>query len=72
MNVRKYCRISAIVFSVVATAHFFRILNGWPMGIGDLSVPIIVSWFGLIGPGILAVWGHREARWNNSAGSAER
>lgn len=42
------------------------------MGIGDLSVPIIVSWFGLIGPGILAVWGHREARWNNSAGSAER
>ena len=72
MNLRKYCRISATVFSIVALAHLSRILNGWPMSVADLSIPIIVSWFGMIGPGVLAIWGFREARRQNFSTASDR
>jgi hypothetical protein len=62
MNHRTYCGVSATLFTVVALAHLTRLINGWSIEIDTLTVPMLASWFGLIGPGVLAVWGFREVR----------
>jgi hypothetical protein len=42
---------------VVALFHLVRIYMGWPVMIGDWSVPMWVSWIGLVVPGGLALFG---------------
>lgn len=61
MRTSGYCAISAMLFSIVALAHFTRILNGWPVSVGSMDIPMALSWFGVIGPGTLAVLGFRAA-----------
>ena len=61
MNHKNYCRISAALFTLVALAHLSRLINGWPATVDDMTVPMLVSWIGLIVPGALAAWGFREA-----------
>ncbi len=61
MNHRKYCRVSATLFTVVALAHLTRLLNGWTFEIETVVIPMYVSVLGLLGPGALAFWGFREA-----------
>ena len=62
MNQKTYCGITATVFTIVALAHLTRVFNGWSVEIDTMTVPMLVSWLGFIGPGALAVWGFREAR----------
>ena len=62
MNTKSYCGISAMLFSVVALAHLTRLINGWMIQIDDMTIPMLVSWVGLAGPGFLAVWGFRSFR----------
>ncbi len=66
MKTSAYCAISATLFSVVALAHFTRILNGWPASVGSVDIPMALSWFGVIGPGTLAILGFRAAFGNRS------
>lgn len=61
MHHRKYCRVSATLFTVVALAHLTRLVNGWSFEIEAVVVPMYVSVLALLGPGALAVWGFREA-----------
>ncbi len=62
MNHRTYCAVSATLFTVVALVHLTRLINGWPVQIDALAVPMLMSWLGMIGTGALAVWGFREAQ----------
>jgi uncharacterized membrane protein len=59
MTPRTYSLITGIIFSLVALLHALRLLRGWHVVIGDLSLPIWVSWIGLAIAGYLAYQGFR-------------
>jgi len=61
MNHRPFCAVTATVFTLVTLLHLSRLVNGWPVTIDGVSIPMFISWFGAIGPGCLAVWGFRLA-----------
>ena len=62
MNTKSYCGVSAMLFSVVALVHMTRLISGWMIQVEDMAIPMLVSWIGMVGPGILAVWGFRSFR----------
>jgi hypothetical protein len=51
--------VAALVFGAVALAHAVRIARGLPVLIGEMPVPMWVSWVGFIVPAALCVWGLR-------------
>jgi hypothetical protein len=61
MDQRKFCIVAAAVFALVALVHLLRILMNWPIVIGTWSVPMWLSWIGLIVAGGLSVFGFRVA-----------
>jgi hypothetical protein len=52
-----YAAVSALIFAVVAIAHLVRLIKQWAVQIGPASVPMSVSWVGLIIAALLAIWG---------------
>jgi hypothetical protein len=58
---RTYSLIAGIIFSLVALLHALR-LRGWHVVIGDLSVPVWVSWLGLVIAGYLTYQGFQLSR----------
>ena len=62
MTPRTYSIIAGIIFSLVALLHALRLLRGWHVVIGDLSVPVWVSWLGLVIAGYLAYQGFQLSR----------
>jgi hypothetical protein len=55
-----YAAVSALIFAVVAIVHFIRILKGWVVHIGSYSVPMSLSWIGLVIAALLAIWGFMQ------------
>jgi len=45
---KKLLNIAGIVFLIVAVVHFLRLLTGWTLIVGDLAVPLWLSWFGVV------------------------
>jgi hypothetical protein len=43
-----YALVSALIFAVVAAAHLLRLVNRWAVQVGPYSVPMSVSWIGLV------------------------
>jgi hypothetical protein len=41
--------VTATLFLVVAIMHLLRIILGWQVEIGGLSIPFWVSWLGVCG-----------------------
>jgi hypothetical protein len=62
MTPRTYSLIAGIIFSLVALLHALRLLRGWHVVIGDLSLPVWVSWLGLVIAGYLGYQGFRLSR----------
>jgi len=52
-----YPTISALIFALVAIAHLVRLVKQWAVQIGSASIPMSVSWIGLIIAAVLAIWG---------------
>ena len=52
-----YALITALIFTLVAILHGWRIFKGWTVQIGPHSVSMTVSWVGLIVAALLAIWG---------------
>jgi hypothetical protein len=50
-----------VILAVVGLFHLVRIYMSWPVMIGDWSVPMWVSWIGLVVAGDLALFGLRLA-----------
>jgi hypothetical protein len=59
MGAKTFSLMAGVVFAVVAAFHLVRILEEWPVVIGDWSVPKSVSWVALIVAGGLALLGLR-------------
>ena len=53
-------RVTATLFLIVAIMHLLRIIFGWPVEIGGLSIPLWVSWLGVLVAGGLAYFGFRQ------------
>lgn len=62
MTARIFCLIATAVFLLVALGHAIRILFRWPVTIGNIVVPVWISWIGLIIAGYLAYQGFRSSR----------
>jgi hypothetical protein len=57
-----YMTLTAVVFLAVAIVHLLRIIFGWPVEIGGLSIPFWVSWLALLVAGALAYFGFTQRR----------
>ena len=62
MTQRTFSLITATLFSLIALLHALRILRGWHVTIGDIVVPIWVSWIGLAIAAYLAYEGFKLSR----------
>ena len=62
MSTRNFCMIAAVVFGIVAIFHAARIWMGWPAVIGSWSVPMWLSWIGLVLAAALSYFGFKSAR----------
>ncbi len=62
LNRNTYMMLTATIFLVVAIAHLLRIILGWQVEIGGLSIPFWVSWLGVLVPGALAYVGFTQRR----------
>jgi len=59
---KTYARVTAALFLVVGSVHLLRIILGWPVEIGALSIPFWVSWLALPVAGALAYFGFTQKR----------
>jgi hypothetical protein len=57
MKQRTFTTIASVIFGVVALFHVLRIFLGWPAVIGGWTVPMWVSWIGVIVAGGLSYFG---------------
>ena len=55
---RSYSALAATVFAIVAVLQFIRALNGWPIVIGSVDIPVGASWVAFLGALLLAVLGY--------------
>jgi hypothetical protein len=69
MSRKTYLLAAASIFSVVCVLHLARIVFGWSVVIGDWSVPMWLSWVGLIVAGALAYLGFSLAAQSSRKGS---
>ena len=54
--------VIATLFLVVAIMHLLRIILGWQVEIGGLSIPFWASWLTLPVAGVLAYFGFTQDR----------
>ena len=57
LNRKTYMTVTAALFLIVAIAHLLRIILGWQIEIGGLSIPFWVSWLAVLAAGALAYFG---------------
>ena len=62
MNRNTYLTVTATLFLVMAIAHLLRIIFGWPVEVGGLSIPFWASWLAVLVTGALAYFGFRQHR----------
>ena len=62
MTQRTFSLVTSILFFLVALLHALRLLQGWQVTIGNVVVPLWVSWIGLVIAVYLANQGFRLAR----------
>ena len=61
MTEKTFSTIAAAIFEVVAVLHLVRILMGWSIVIEGWTVPMWVSWVGLVIAGGLSYHGAKFA-----------
>ena len=59
---KPFSTIAAVVFALVALVHLLRLVYGWQVVFNGWTVPMWLSWFGLIVAGVLSALVWREAK----------
>jgi hypothetical protein len=62
MTADNFSRLAAVIFAVVALAHLVRAVSGWPITLGDISLPVWASWVAFIVAAMLAWLGLTASR----------
>ena len=61
MNQKTFTILASVIFALVALFHVLRIFLGWPAVIGGWTVPMWLSWIGLVVAGGLSYFGIKLA-----------
>ena len=61
MDQKKFLVMVGAIFALVALLHLLRIYMGWTVVIGDWTMPMWLSWIGLVVAGGLSYFGLRFA-----------
>ncbi len=61
MTEKPFATVAAVIFALVALLHLLRLVMGWPVIIDTWTVPMWVSWVGLVVAGGLSYYGARLA-----------
>jgi hypothetical protein len=64
---RTYLLVSGLIFGVVALAHVARVAYGAAVQVGSWSVPLELSWGGMVVAGALCVWAFTLSRGQRGA-----
>lgn len=59
---KPFSTIAAVIFALVALVHLLRLIYNWQVIFNGWSVPMWLSWLGLIVAGALSALVWREAR----------
>ena len=59
---RPFTTFAAIIFAIIALAHVYRLFTHFQIILGSHAIPMWMSYFGVLIPGILAVMLFRESR----------
>ena len=59
---RPFTTIAALIFALMALIHVYRLLTDFQIILGSHTIPMWVSYVGILVPGLLAVMLFREAR----------
>ena len=62
LDQKTYASVAAALFLVVAIMHLLRIIFGWEVQIGGLTIPFWVSWLALVIAGALAYLGFAQTQ----------
>ena len=62
MTARNFALLAAAIFTIVALAQLARVLAGWPVTIGTVSIPLWASWVACGVAALLAWLGFRASR----------
>ena len=62
MSEKTFAAIAAAIFGLVALMHLLRLVMGWSIVIEAWTVPMWLSWVGLVVAGALSYFGARFAR----------
>ena len=57
MSQKTFTIVASVIFGIVALFHLLRIFFGWPAIIGGWTVPMWISWIGLVVTGGLSYSG---------------
>lgn len=57
MQKQTYYAVVSIIFGIIAVGHAARLYYGWPAVIGEIDIPLWVSWFALVIAAYLAMRG---------------
>jgi hypothetical protein len=57
MSLKNFALLASVIFAIVALAHLLRLFTGWPIIIDNWTVPMWLSWIGLIVAGGLSYFG---------------
>jgi uncharacterized membrane protein YecN with MAPEG domain len=55
-----YVTVTALIFTLVAFAHVWRINKKWPVRIGPHAISMELSWAAAIVAALLAIWGFAQ------------
>jgi len=61
MTEKTFATIAGVIFALVALLHLLRLVMGWSIVIDSWTVPMWVSWVGLVVAGGLSYYGARLA-----------
>jgi len=61
MTEKTFATIAAVIFALVALLHLLRLVMGWSVVIDSWTVPMWVTWVGLVVAGGLTYYGTRLA-----------
>jgi hypothetical protein len=57
MRTKAYVTASATIFLIVSVVHLLRLMEGWPVSVGSLNVPMWVSVLAVLASAGAGVWG---------------
>lgn len=62
MGSRPFTMIAALIFFAIALVHVYRVFTQFQIIIGSHTIPMWISYFGIVIPALLAILLLREGR----------